>query len=257
MPQLTLLKVVQSYLSATDGWNVNTISENQESEQVALIAEEVYYEVVNDIRGWKFTQELLQLDSVADNTKPNYLTIPNSWVRIQESQVRYDKRSGESTDSALQYTEVKYLPPYEFLDLLNQRSTLTDETEIVTDFSGVQFVILNKKHPEYCTSFDDQYLVFDSYNSDVETTLQSSKSQLLATKERTFQQTDDYLIDLPVDLQPAYLNLVKARASEYLRQEPLFTDARLGRNGLIKYRTRQHKIGNPGRRPYLKRYGRN
>lgn len=256
MAQLTLLEVVQSYLNATDGWNVSSISDTSESEQVALIAKEVFFEVVNDIKDWKYNQKLIKLDSLADLTKPNYLSIPSSFQKIKFSEVRYNKRTELTGNNSIRYGLVDYLSPQDWLDCMNQRAVGLNDSQLVQDFSGVSFVIKNKAPPTFCTSIDDKYLIFDSFNSDVEDTLQSSQSQIIATVEKTFTIEDQHLIDLPDDFMPDYLSLVKARASEYLRQEPLFTDARRGRMGLIRARQNQQKIGSPYRRPIFKRYSR-
>lgn len=257
MASMTLLGVVQSYFNATDGWSVNSISDTVEAEQVSLIAQEVFYEVVNDITDWKFKQKLTQLESVADNTKPNYLRIPDNFRRVKYSVINYDKRTGNSSDSAISYSEVCYLPPEDFMrDIINIRSTQVANTVQITDYSGVKLLIKNNSHPTYCTSFDDEYLVFDSWDDDLEDTLQASKSQVIVNVERPFSITNDYVIDLPDDFIPTYLSLVKSRASEYLRQEPLFTDARRGRAGMIKYRKTHQKIGVTGRQPSLKKFGR-
>lgn len=248
----TLLDVVNSYMDATDGWRVSTIDDATESQQVANIAEDVFHEVVNDIFYNDLSVNIVELDALADSTKPNYLKIPDNVTNIHESKVRYNKYNG-SSGSTVAYREVTYLHPQDFLAYMEGVSTLQDNTQVVTDFSGIDFVIRNNKHPDYFTSFDQKYLVFDSFDSDVDSTLQKSKSQVISSLQRTFTVSDTYEIDLPEWFHPTYLALVKARASEYLRGEPLPTDIRMGRAGLIKARNKQ-RIGNS--KYQKKRYGR-
>lgn len=256
MAQYTLLDVVQGYLDATDGFPVNSIDDTEEAQQVANIAEIIFDEVIADIRDWGRARQLVQLDALADSTKPNYLRLPTDVMRLNESVIRYNKATGDAGDSTLRYEEVCYLRPDDFLEHLNARSTNSTNTQIITDFSGVQFVIRNKQPPKHYTSFDDDYLVFDSFDNDVDTTLQASKTQCVATVEKTFSKTDTYSIDLPNWFQPHYAQLVRARASEYLREEPLFSDKRKGEAGLIRARTKYGAVGNAGTRGRRKHYGR-
>lgn len=255
MPQLTLLDVVQSYFTATSGWVVNSIGDLAESEQVSLIAQEVFYEVVNEISNWKFEQKILQLDSLADSDKPNYLVLPDNLSSVKFSFVNYNCFNLNDT-TTIKYKEVPYISPTDFLCRMNKRQTTLQNTEIVTDYSGVKFVVLNNAHPSFCTSIDDKYVIFDSYNSTVDDTLHANKTQILGQVEKVFRIEDNYVIDLPNDFTPIYLNLVKSRASEYLRQEPLYTDSRLGKLGLMKYKNHHQKIGNESNNHRRRRYGR-
>lgn len=256
MAKYTLLEVVQGYLTATDGFPVNSIDDSIEAQQIADIAELIFDEVIADIRDWGRARNIVQLDSVADSTKPNYLKLPSDVIRINESIVRYNKNTGVSGQTTLKYEEVKYLRPDEFLEYINARSTNETNSEIITDYSGVQFVVKNTKAPSYYTSFDDTYLVFDSYDKDVDTVLQASKTQCIATVTKAFSKTDSYVIDLPEWFQPHFAQLVRARASEYLREEPLFSDKRKGEAGLIRARTKYGTVGNAGTKGRRKHYGR-
>ena len=138
---------------------------------------------------------------------------------------------------------------------MNARNSDDSSITTVTDFNGTKLLIHNERHPTYYTSIDDEYVIFDAYNSSLESTLQSSKSQVISQEEEVFYQDKDFVIPLPNNFIPTYLNLVKSRASEYLREEPLFSDAKLGMKGLMKARFDQHKVGP---RPHTKkrRYGR-
>lgn len=242
MAKYTLLEVINSYMDATDGWRVATIDDVLESQQVAGIARDVFHEVVNDIFYNSLSTNIVELEALGDSTKPNYLKIPDTVSNIHESKIRYNKYNGTS-GSTISYRDVTYLHPQDFLDHVRHRSSAASNTQTVVDFSGVDFVIVNDRHPQYCTSFDQVYLVFDSFNSDVDSTLQKSKSQVLASVQRTFTMSDGYEIDLPEWFHPTYVSLVKARASEYLKGEPLPSDVRNGKIGLIRARNKL-RIGN-------------
>ncbi len=76
--QLTLLEVVQQYLDATSGFYVDSIFDNDEAQQVANVAERIYYEMVQEFPNLLFVQKDVTLDAVGDATKPNFLLIPST-----------------------------------------------------------------------------------------------------------------------------------------------------------------------------------
>lgn len=255
MALLTLLEVINAYMDATDGFIVSDIDDTIESQQVANIAERAFHKVTNDVFSTNLTQTLVQLDALADSTKPNYLKLPTDVQHVLESQVMYNKSTGDPGATTLNLVQITYKRPQDFLKEVGQRSTNQTNTQIVTDFSGYKMVIQNKTAPEFYTSFDDEYLVFDSFDSDVDSTLQSSKSGIIVTKQRVFTRSNTYVIDLPEWFHPTYESLVLALASEYLRGEPLITDVRDGRKGLIRARKKQ-RIGTKGVDTKRRSYGR-
>ena len=253
MAKYTLLDIINSYMDATDGFRVSTIDDVVESQQLADIAETIFYEVTNDVFNNPQSTAIIELEALADSTKPNYLKIPSGVQNIHESKIRYNVTNGEAGNSTLHWRTMQYMHPQDFLDYVGTRSTLETNSQIVTDFSGIDFVIYNKRAPRVCTSFDQEYLVFDAFDSDVDSTLQQSKSAAVVTKQRTWTGVGTDEIDLPEWFHPTYMSLVKARASEYLRGEPLVTDIQKGRAGLIKARQKM-RVGN--KKFQKKRYGR-
>ncbi len=253
MAQYTLLQVINACMDSIDGWRVSTIDDNLESQQAASIAEDVFHEIVNDAFYNDLSTNIVQLEGLADSAKPNYLKIPTTLSNVHESTIYYNVRTGASGTTTLNWQPVEYCHPQDFLERIGARSTQQANTQTVTDFSLFQMVVLNKKAPSYCTSFDQVYVVFDSFDSDVDSALQQSQNIVHASVQRTFTKSDTYNIDLPEWFQPHYVQLVKARVSEYLRGEPLLSDLRKGEAGLNKAR-RKARIGNS--QFQRKRYGR-
>ena len=251
MAQITLLDVVQRYLNATGGFFVNSIGETEESEQVALVAQEVYERLVEDLPYRQFKRNWGQLDSVADNTKPNYLQINDDIDRISESEVYYNMATEDDT-ATIDYQRVEYLEPLEFLNRINKNSDIDTAAEIITDFSGVEYVISNDRHPSYCTSFDGVYIVFDAYRSQMDDTLMASKSQIMYMQAEPFLMQDDFVVPLPHNMTQGYIDMVKAEASETIRQEALPSAARRARQFQMTERYKGDKIGNQTsrNRPY-------
>ncbi|MGL1886318.1 MAG: hypothetical protein OCD76_07365 [Reichenbachiella sp.] len=255
MAKLTLLSIVNSYMDATDGFRVSSIDDTIEAQQLASIAEKVFNDLVNDVFSSGLTENLVQLESLADSAKPNYLRLPDTAMRINDSKVMYNITNGEAGSSTLNFVEIEYMRPEDFLDYVGRRSTNETNTQIVTDYSGYQMVIKNKTAPQFYTDFDDEHLVFDSFDSDVDSVLQSSKSGILTSVQRTFTQSDVYVIDFPEWFHPTYLNAVISEASEVLREEPIFSISRKARIGILKARKKE-QIGNKGLETRKRNYGR-
>lgn len=253
MAKYSLLDVVNSTLESMDSFRVSDIDDVLEAQQIASIAEDVYYEVINDSFSSHTKKNLIQLESLADSSRPNYLKLPENVTNIHQSKVRYNIQDGTAGSTTLKWKEIEHCHPQDFLDRIGGRSTNETNTQIVTDFSGIQYVVRNKTAPQYWTSFDDEYIVFDSFDSDVDSTLQQSKNICEASLQGTFTKSSTYEIDLPEWFHPNYVQLVKARSNEYLRGEPSISDLRKGTAGLIKARHKQ-RAGN--RKFQKKRYGR-
>ena len=246
--KLTLLQVINYYFDFTDGFRTSDIDDTVESQQVASIAEKVFHDLNNDVFGNTSRESIVQLEALADSEKPNYLRIPDTAFDIKHDAVMYN--ISDSLDD-IKMKEMIYQPPLAFLDRISHVPTKTTTLE-VQDFSGYRMRIVTNKTPEYYTSFDDEHLVFDSYKSTVDNTLQKSKSGIITQQQRTFTPSSTYVIDFPEWFHPTYLNAVMSEASAALREEALPTVARMARTGIIKAR----KKARVGQRETNKNYGR-
>lgn len=209
----TLLEIVQSILNDMDSDAVNSIDDTVESVQVAEIVRSCFYEMVSN-RNWASHKKLIQLDNVSDIAKPNYLKLPENLKEL--SGFKYDKR--KETDDGLDYQDVRYMYPDEFLSYVSRRNSKNDNVQTVSDFNGAKLLILNDAAPTYWTSFDDTYLVVDSFNSAIENTVQGSKTQCLAVIFPTFTIADDFVPDLPIEAFSALEEESKSTAFIALKQ---------------------------------------
>lgn len=214
--KLTLLSVVQSYLNRVSDFYVDSIFNTDTSLQVAQIAEEVYYSLIQKYRDWEYTTEVGTLDSVADLSKPNYLKIPDNVQRLSQCTMSYNN---STDDLDVRYVDVKYLPPEDFLKCIERRSERVDYAQVVEDFGGTSYVIHNNAYPQWWTSFDGEYVAFDSYNAQYEDTLHESKSRIMYTKEDVFLQQDDFVIPIPEHMSELYRDLVIVECYEHLLQQ--------------------------------------
>ena len=83
--QRTLLQVCQTYLDATSGFYVDSIFDTDESQQVANVAERIYYKMVQEYPNLLFTMKERTLDALSDLSRPNYMLLPTN---IQKGKVQ-------------------------------------------------------------------------------------------------------------------------------------------------------------------------
>lgn len=243
--QRTLLQVCQEYLDATSGFYVDSIYDTDESQQVAKLAERVYYKMVQEFPNLLFTMKERTLDSLSDTTRPNYMLLPKDIQKIQESKIFYNV----STTNKTKYKEVTYLPPLKFLELTN-REEGTDSI-VVEGFDGNKMVVRDTQFPSYCTSFDNKYVVFDAYHKDYDNTLQSSKSKIVASGEEVFYQEDDFVIPIPSHLSEAYISMFLNEALTLIYQQPIGLIASRARNAKIKLQQDNRTLGqSSGKKSY-------
>ena len=242
--KLTLLQVVQKTLEALNLNEVNSISDSPDAEQVAQIAQDTWYELLNQSE-WPFSIRLEQLESVADNTKPNYLRIPDEVTRID--QIKYDNTDPDDAVDAVDLVNIdniKWLSPQDFLNMTQGRNTQQDTITTITDYNGVRYHIYNDRGPSYWTSFDDKYVVFDAFDDDIESTLQGTKSQILAKWIEDFVVADDTLVNAPAHFFATWLAEVKSTAFIYMKQEASPKDEQRARRGLAVLRRNASRTDN-------------
>ena len=213
MAKMTLLEIVQDILSDMTSDVINSIDDTEEAQQVAQIVKSTFQAFMSN-RNWPHTRQLVNLIASTDSDRPTHMELDEE---IKEMiSVYYDKK--KNGDTRLLYQEVEYKDPDDFLRLTNVRNSDNDNIVVVTDPSGVVLLIQNDKAPKYYTSFNDTSLVFDSWDSEVENTLQTSKTQARAYVTPTFEMDDEYIPDLPEEAFSAFLEEAKSRAQFKLHQ---------------------------------------
>lgn len=207
MAKMTLLEITQDILSDMTSDVINSIDDTEEAQQVAQIVKSTYMAMMSN-RNWPHTRQLISLIAFTDSNRPTHMRIDDE-VKEMIS-IYYDKKKNGET--RLLYQEVEWKDPDDFLRYTNVRNSDNSNILVVTDPSGVVLLIQNDKAPSYYTSFDDETLVFDSWDSVVENTLQTSKTQARAYVTPIFQMVDSYVPDLPEEAFSAFLEEAKSRA---------------------------------------------
>lgn len=215
MAKLSLITMTQDILSDMNSDEVNSIVDTLESMQVAKIIESTYFEMIAN-KNWPHLKQLLNLDSSADPTKPTHLKLPVGVKELHE--MNYDGIKLGETRARIE--PIKYLAPDQFLIHTNNSNSDNDIVEEIIDFSGVKILVKNNSAPEYYTSFDDEWIVCDSYDNEVDTTLVGSKTQCYATVSPLWETTDSFVPDLPEEAFPALLAEAKSVCFARIKQAP-------------------------------------
>lgn len=213
MAKKTVLDIVQDILNDLDSDEVNSINDTIEATQVAYIIRSTYEDMIAT-RDWPHTKRLIQLESLSDNTRPTHLLVPTLVKRLEI--VNYDKARQSATRRY--FEPVRYVDNDTFLRRVNSFNDAEPNIVTVTDPSGVTLAIRNDIPPAVFTSFDDEHIVFDSYDSNVDSVIQSSKIQAIGYVEPLFELRDDFIPDLPSEAFTALAEEAKSRASLKLRQ---------------------------------------
>lgn len=185
----TLLELTQSILNDLDGEPVNSIFDTEEAVQYANVVRDTYFNIVA-ARETPEHDQLLKLTALSDSSKPTMLKYP---VNVKE--IRLFEYNGR---------EVYWKDPIKFLDSLPSADN-ANVVEYVETTSGITLTARTDKDPRYYTSFDNEYIVCDSYDSTVDTTLQESKTRCWGTKYPTFTMSDSFVPDLNETLFPYLL----------------------------------------------------
>lgn len=208
--KLSLLDITQKILSSLDSDPVNSIDDTVESVQVADIVKESYYSLMAE-RDWPFLHQLGTLEGLADLSNRTKMRIPEDVNKIKW--VKYNKK------------EIQWLPAPEFKHLVDTR---TEEAGIV-DSDGF---VLNRD-PEYWTSYDDDYVIFDAINLENETTLHASNSSIYVVKAPTWQHIDTFVPDIPDKFFPTLLAEAKSQAFVELKQTSNAREETRARRGRV------------------------
>lgn len=216
MAKQTLLQLTQNILTAMEDDEVNSVSDTVSSLSVAQTVIDCYQELVVEL-GLPGEQTLTQLESLSDVDRPNYLRMPDDISKLLW--IKYNN------------VDIRYLMPRAFLDFVINR----DEGVSVTDFSGVPLMISTTSAPTYWTSFDDEYILFDSFDISLSSTLLTANTAALVEKEYGFDLNDTAIPHLPSTLFPTLLSKAKARSFVNFKQVANSKEDQSERRGLVRH----------------------
>lgn len=207
----TLLEIIQRVLSSIKGEEVDNFNDTAESLVIRDIIKECYYTIVSN-QDFPELKTLFELETEEDDTKPTLMTLPADAIGLEW--VKY------KSDDAFFY--VRYLPVKEFLELnhmLDENEANVGTFTVTTGAEdAIEFYYRNDKAPQFYTSFDDNTVVFDSYDVSVEDYLQKDKTLCYGLKATTWDDSNNFTLPLDAQQFNILLKDAKAMAWEELRQ---------------------------------------
>lgn len=188
----TLLELTQAVLSSLDGDEVNSINDTVESQQVVKIIKRCYGNIAEssdfpDLYG------IFHLTASGDSSLPAVMYFPTDTAKTLQT-LAYDCRLAGETDA--NYREIVYVEPLEFGRRIQGLRPSEDATLTIMTIDDVPFLARNNAGPSYYTSIADDVLVFDAYDSAVDTTLQSSKTTCYGELVYPWSEADSYIIPI-------------------------------------------------------------
>ena len=205
----TLLQIVKDILSVLDSDDVNTLSDSLEAQAVAEVVEATYYDIIS-MRHLPEHKSFTKLAAASDSEFPTHFSYPTNTNSIER--VWYDV----SDDDSFEYREIEFLEPIEFIERADQRS---DNYVLVDDKkAGTKIRVGTDAPPYYYTSFDDENIVFDSYDSTVDDTMMESKTRAYGIIYPEFNRyLDTFVPDLDADKFPYLISEAKSRAMDIFK----------------------------------------
>lgn len=214
MAKFTVLEIVQDILNDMDTDEVNSIDDTAESQQVAQIVSTTFHSMMAN-RNWPHLREITTLTPSGSSSLPTVMTLADDVKEV----VSINYNAARLGDTRKNYKEMKFLEIDDFLRHTNARNS--GNSNITTmSYKGTELFIQNDQPPKYYTSFDDKELVFDSYDSVIDDTLQESKTQLVIYKMPSLVIADNTIPDLPDEAFPALIEEAKSRAMFRIKQMP-------------------------------------
>lgn len=213
MAKLSLLDIVQDIANDLETDEINSINDTVEAAQIAQIVKTTYLEMMAN-RNWPHLKQTFLLDSSGTTSRPTHLKLP-SGVR-EVIYLAYNRR--KSTDTRDKYQELEWKENEEFLEILNSRNSAGTNITVKTELGGIKLNLFNDRAPTFYTSFDDEYIICDAYESALESTLQSSKTQCVGYVSPSWTVSDTFIPDLPEEAFPALVAEAKSTAFIVLKQ---------------------------------------
>ncbi len=263
MANYTVLEMTQDILSAMDSDEVNSIGDTIEAQQVVTIIKNCYNDIVSGVE-FPDQYDIFQLDPSLDVTKPVTMYIPEAfentaWVKYNKQKSTYlvevDSNSWTSPDGItihfgteesnfssvgpsggsdyIQWKDIIFLTREKFFDEISMLRS--DQTNVTTyTENGIELLCRNDKHPETWTILDNRTIIFDSYDSVEDATLQSNNTMCFGKRNLNFITLDTWVIPLDAKYTSYLFNEAKSTAFIELKQQVNVKAEKMSRVAKIK-----------------------
>lgn len=248
----SLLDVVQKTLSAMDSDEVNSISDTTESLQVADNAETVYNDLILTA-DLPEQYRLFGLTASGDTDYPIVMYRPDGFETIDW--IKYKC----TVDSV---TSWKLLKPILFDEFLKRQEGLlasdtdVDQMSLVLDDTTLEILYYNDRSPDWYTTFNDSTIIFNSVDTAVDDTLQTSKTLCYGQYSTQFLMIDGFIPSFDGNVHQIWLHETIALCSARMRQVTDMKAEKGARKGWIKLQDAKEAINTGSYYKRLPNYGR-
>lgn len=210
----TLLEMINSCLIDIGRPSVERVGGSVDAQKVEQIYKQIYLSLVAR-KLWPFRKEVLALESLSDTDRPVVMKIPDNVERVEVVMYGY----GDSMK------ELCYVEPEQFLT--SHQASGANRVEIKVSSSGRIFAGTDGA-PTSWTSFDDKEIVFNSYDSKKEDTLNEKNCMVVGFVIPRWPTDAEEYVDIPIRHFAMYDALARAACHEKIRKEPSSVDSYWG-----------------------------
>lgn len=199
----TLIELINDILRATKSHGVSDWQDTDESRSAAYIVRRQLNALV------KLYPESVKKNKIRELSSLSNEDTPTSFTKSPEIEeiywIKY-KTNGK-------YKAVTYVTPEDFINRADMADTTQSYIQTVA-INSVDVPIFNDRPPNYWTTFDNSVIVMDAFDSDVDSTLQASKSQAYVREKYTFTFSNTF--EIPLDETLVSVLLEEAISSAYV-----------------------------------------
>ncbi len=205
----SLLKMTQLILSSMNSDEVNSIGDTSESLQVVDAIETSYWHLAETLDFpdyWDF----FELTPSNDPSLPTVMYLPPNVGKLE-----YIQYNRSDNNDQLNYHTVHAMDRKTFSDRMNsldKNSSIVYNSTISSSNGTLELVGHNNRPPNYYTTYDDNTILFDSYDRLMDTTLQGNKTRCYGMLIPSFIREDDFVPELDPRQFSLLLNEAKSQA---------------------------------------------
>lgn len=157
MAKRTILELIQQLGEGIGSDEIDALDETIEASDIMTILKQSYKEVL-DRKTWEFMKgHIRQLEASALGA--NVLGIPADVLKVTKITYRDDPSD--------KFVDVGYLSAEDFMKIVQARNTANANITAIVNAAGVSINVRTDATPQYWTSFDEETITFDAYDSDV------------------------------------------------------------------------------------------
>lgn len=141
------------------------------------------------------------------------------------------------------YTELHYLDPEDFIRRVTVYSDQHPNIAVKDVSSNATFWIKTNDGPRFWTTFDNKHIIFDGYNSNIDSTLQESKSVAWGEVIPEWRMEDDFVPELDASLFSLLLAEAKKACFINMKQVANANEENRARRQLTRWQNDKYRAG--------------